>query len=137
MQSSHGEPMRSGEAQSRTLAPWVLFVRLLLGGIMAWGGVMHFTVDEHIWKNALMNAMAESGFLWREIGILNVVAGTALLLNRYTAVATLVLLPITTNIFLLHLWRHDAFGLTIGVPVLALNSALLYGLRERYRALID
>jgi uncharacterized membrane protein YphA (DoxX/SURF4 family) len=137
MQNSHGEPMPSDDAQSRTLAPWVLFVRMLLGAIMGWGGVMHFTVDQHIWKSPLMDALAESGFLWREIGILNVVAGAALLLNRKVALAALALLPITTNIFLLHLWRHDLFGLTIGVPIIALNSALLYGLRERYRALID
>jgi putative oxidoreductase len=122
-------------SQSTALPEWATWVRLLFGGIMAWGGVMHFTADPKVWKSALLNAMADSGFLWREIGIVNVVAGVALLLNRATPVAALVLLPITFNIFLFHLWRLDAFGLTIGVPVIALNSMLIYAMRAYYRPL--
>jgi uncharacterized membrane protein YphA (DoxX/SURF4 family) len=119
-------------AQQTPLPAWASSVRVLLGAIMAWGGVMHFTVDQKVWKSALLNAMADSGFLWREIGIVNVIAGVALIANRATPLAALALLPITANIFLFHLWRLDPFGLTIGVPVIALNSALLFALRHYY-----
>ncbi len=114
---------------------WIPPIRLLLGAIMSWGGVMHFTVDQKIWKSDLLDAMARSGFLWREIGFVNIVAGVALLANRGVPIALVVLAPITFNIFLFHLWRLDPFGLTIGVPVIALNLALLYAFRDVYRPL--
>jgi hypothetical protein len=98
---------------------------------MAYGGVMHFTVDQRIWQSDLLNAMADSNFMWREIGIINAVAGLALLANRFTLLATLCLFPITINIFLFHLFRLDAFGLTIGVPVFALNGAMFVALRSQ------
>jgi hypothetical protein len=109
---------------------------MALGAIMAWGGVMHFTVDQRIWKSPLLDAMADSGFLWREIGIINVVAGLALLANKGVPLAVAALAPICFNIFVFHLWRLDPYGLTIGVPVAVLNGALVYGLRDVYRPLL-
>jgi hypothetical protein len=108
--------------------------RVLLGGIMAWGGVMHFTVDQRIWKSELLDSMARSGFLWREIGIVNLAAGIALLTNRYVPAAAMVLAPVTLNIFLFHAFRRDLFGLTIGVPVIVLNALLLWAHRDRVLA---
>jgi putative oxidoreductase len=81
--------------------------------------------------------MADSEFLWREIGVVNIVGGIALLGGRGVPVAAAVLAPITFNIFLFHAFRHDPFGLTIGVPVAALNAALIYGIRESYTALLQ
>jgi putative oxidoreductase len=115
---------------------WVVPVRLVLGGLMVWGGVMHFTVDQKIWRSSLLDAMADSKFLWREIGIVNLVAGIALLTGRGVPLAAAVLAPITFNIFLFHAFRLDPFGLTIGVPVAALNAALLFGIREAYSGLL-
>jgi putative oxidoreductase len=83
-----------------------------------------------------MDALAESGYMWREVGIVNMACGVCLLLNRWSALAAAALLPITLNIFLLHLWRLDAFGLTIGVPVFGLNLALLFGIRAKYANLL-
>jgi putative oxidoreductase len=117
-------------------AEWVIPVRVMLGVLMVIGGVMHFTVDQKVWDSELLNAMAESNFLWREIGIVNIAAGAALLAGRGVPLAAAVLAPITCNIFLFHLFRLDPFGLTIGVPVAALNAALLYGVRDAFRTLI-
>jgi hypothetical protein len=115
---------------------WYRPLTLLFGGLMTWGGVMHFTVDQRIWHSELLDVMAASGFMWREVGIVNIVAGAALIANRFTALALAALLPITLNIFLLHASRHDLWGLTIGVPVLAMNTLLLWTKRESYRALL-
>jgi putative oxidoreductase len=115
---------------------WISGVRVVLGAIMAWGGVMHFTVDQRVWKSDLLNSMAESKFLWREIGVVNIVAGLALLANRSSPLAALALAPITANIFLFHLFRLDLFGLTIGVPVIALNVVLLVSYRASYATLL-
>jgi hypothetical protein len=115
---------------------WADAVRVVFGGIMAWGGVMHFTVDQKIWKSDLLNAMANSGFLWREIGIVNLIAGVALLVNKQVPLALLALAPITLNIFLHHATRLDPSGLTIGIPVIVLNAILLFVYRASYRGLI-
>ncbi len=100
------------------------------------GGVMHFTTDERIWNSNLLNAMADSGFLWREIGIVNILGGLALIAGRHGPLAALALAPISANIFLFHLWRLDLYGLTIGVPVLVLNLVILFGYRDVYRPLL-
>lgn len=76
---------------------WVVPVRMALGGIMLIGGVMHFTVDRKVWDSLLLNAMADSHFLWREIGIVNIVAGTALLAGRGVPLPAAILAPITTK----------------------------------------
>lgn len=120
----------------KALPTWFAPVRFLLGAIMAWGGVMHFTVDQKIWNSHLLDAMAESNFLWREIGIVNIVAGVALLANRGVPLAAAALAPITLNIFLFHLFRLDPFGLTIGVPVIVLNGFLLFGVRHAFSGLL-
>jgi putative oxidoreductase len=118
-------------------AGWVAPVRVVFGGIMAWGGVMHFTVDQTVWKSELLDSLAtnQSGFLWREIGVVNIIAGVALLLGKSVPLAAAALLPITLNIFFFHAFRRDLFGLTIGVPVIALNAAILYATRESFRSL--
>jgi putative oxidoreductase len=103
---------------------------------MAFGGVMHFTVDQTIWKSELLDAMADSGFLWREIGLINLVAGIALMSNRYAPLAALILAPIAVNIFLFHAFRLDLNGLTIGIPVAVLNVLLLIGYRDSYSSLL-
>lgn len=118
------------------MKPAAGLVRVALGALMAWGAVMHFTVDQRVWKSDLLDSMAHSGFLWREIGIINIAAGVALLMNRCIPAATLALAPITFNIFLFHAFRHDVYGLTIGIPVFALNIALLVAHRTSYVALL-
>jgi hypothetical protein len=117
------------------ITSWARPVEMLFGGLMAWGGVMHFTVDQKVWNSPLLNAMADSGFLWREIGIINFVGGIALLSHRFMPLALAMLFPITANIFLHHLTRLDLSGLTIGVPVLALNLVLLWVYRSSYASL--
>jgi putative oxidoreductase len=112
-------------------------VRVLYGVLMAWGGVMHFTVDQKVWKSELLDAMADSGFLWREIGLVSLIAGVALISNRFVPLAVLVLAPIAFNIFLFHAFRLDPYGLTIGVPVAVLNAILLFGYRSSFSSLLS
>jgi putative oxidoreductase len=111
-------------------------VRVLYGALMTWGGVMHFTVDQKVWNSELLSAMSDSGFLWREIGLVNLIAGIALMANRAAPMAVLVLAPIAGNILLFHSFRLDLYGLTIGVPVAALNAVLLFAYRTSYRPLL-
>ena len=49
---------------------------------------------------AYFNAMFETGFYWNSIGYFQVFTGLLLLWNRTTPVASLMMLPVTLNIFL-------------------------------------
>lgn len=44
---------------------------------------------------------------------------------------------ITSNIFLFRLWRCDASGPMIGIPVAALNTTVLVGYRDAFRSLLE
>lgn len=112
------------------------FAQQMLGGLMAIGGVMHFTRDVHVWQSPLLDALAASGFLWAEIGVVNLIAGAALVADRFAPLAAAALVPITSNIFLFHLWRHDLFGLTIGIPVAVLNAIVVFNYRDVYAPLL-
>jgi putative oxidoreductase len=121
---------------AKLLTQWATVVRLLFGGLMAYGGVMHFTVATSSYNDTFLNAIDASGFMWQEIGIVNFVAGVALLLNRRVALASIALFPISLNIFLLHAFNADPAGLSIGIPILGLNLALLYVVRDSWRGLL-
>jgi putative oxidoreductase len=95
--------------------------RLLLGLLAAWGGVLHFTVNVAVWKNDFLSSLYQTGYLWQVIGVINLVAGLLLVVNRFPLVSLLVLLPITFNIFLYHIFYFTPDGLFIGIPMFALN----------------
>ena len=95
--------------------------RILLGLLSAWGGVLHFTVNVADWNNAFLSGLYETGYLWQVIGVINFIAGVLLVVNRFTLLAILALLPITFNIFLFHIFYFTPDGLFIGIPMFILN----------------
>jgi putative oxidoreductase len=95
--------------------------RLLLGLLAVYGGVLHFTLDVSVWKSPFLTSLYQTGYLWQIIGIINFVAGILLIINRFTTAALLVLLPITFNILLFHIFFFTPEGLYIGIPMFILN----------------
>jgi putative oxidoreductase len=110
--------------------------RILLGLLAAYGGVLHFTMDVGIWKNSFLNSLYETGYLWQIIGLINLVAGVSLVINRFILLSLLVLLPITLNIFLYHLFYLTPSGLFIGVPMIILNLWCIWQYRTYFKHLI-
>jgi hypothetical protein len=111
----------------------------LLGGfglLMLTGGVMHFTIDPARWGLVFIDAMHASGYLWTIVGIVNIVAGAALLVRRGVPLMLLVLLPISVNVLLLHLWNPAAGGIPIGIVLMSLNLWLIWSYRVAYRELL-
>jgi putative oxidoreductase len=80
--------------------------QLLLGLLAAYGGMLHFTMDVSVWKNPFLTSLYQTGYLWQIIGIINFAAGVLLIINRFTTAALLVLLPITFNILLYHIFFY-------------------------------
>ncbi len=111
--------------------------RLLLGLLAAWGGVLHFTVKVESWQNAFLTSLGEAGYLWQIIGIINLVAGILLVVNRFTLLSLLALLPITFNIFLFHIYYLTPDGLFIGIPMFGLNLWCIWQNRIYFKELVQ
>jgi peroxiredoxin len=110
--------------------------QIIFGLLIAYGGVIHFTVDVAIWKNDFLNAIYATQYLWQIIGIINFVFGLLLVFNRLTILSLLMLLPITFNIFIYHAHYQMDGGLWIGIPVFALNLFLLWQNKEILKTVI-
>jgi putative oxidoreductase len=110
--------------------------RFLFGVLILVGGVFHFTMNVTAMKSDFLTALNNDNHLWQIIGALNILGGSLLLLNRYKALASLILLPITFNIFLFHLSKVDLNAL-VGVVMFALNLLLLWQNRVSYKSIFQ
>jgi putative oxidoreductase len=111
--------------------------RMLFGLLTFYGGVLHFTVDVAIWKNDFLTSLYETGYLWQLIGVINLLAGLCLVVNRYTLLALIVMLPITLNILLYHFFYLTPDGLFIGIPMFALNGWCIWQYRYYFQSLLQ
>jgi len=93
---------------------------------------------------AFISAVNANGYLFPVIGIISLVCGIAFLANRYVALAAILLLPITVNFALFHIFLGFPinsiflfFRETLSYVPLALNLYLLYSEREKFTALLE
>jgi putative oxidoreductase len=119
----------------------LIVAQVFLGGIMLSGGIMHFTLDtEEAYHDAFLTAIDATGFLWQMVGAVEILCAIAILTRRYMALALVVLAPITTVIFALHLSQvgqvvYKPGGMYVAVPVALAHLALGLYCRPHYRAL--
>jgi putative oxidoreductase len=119
----------------------LIVAQIFLGGIMLTGGIMHFTLDtEASYYDDFLTAIDATGYLWQMIGAVEIIGGIAILTLRYMPLALVVLAPITTVIFTLHLSQvgqevYKPGGIYIAIPVLLAHLALAWNCREHYKAL--
>jgi putative oxidoreductase len=92
---------------------------------------------------AFISAINATGYLFPAVGIVSLVCGLAFLLNRYVAFAAVILIPITANFALFHIFL--GFGIDsvfhlgregVAYVFLALNLYMLYSQREKYAVLL-
>ena len=87
---------------------------------------------------AFISAIDASGYLFPAVGIISLVCGLAFLANRYVALAAVILMSITVNFALFHLFLGFAtFSIreAISYVPLALNLYMLYSERAKFTAL--
>jgi len=84
---------------------------------------------------AFTGALAETGYFLIFLGIVEVVCGILLLLNKYTRLATIVLLPVTINIVLFHLALTPATG-GLGYLTFVMNLVLVVAYKEDYKGML-
>ncbi|MCA9647800.1 MAG: DoxX family protein [Myxococcales bacterium] len=111
--------------------------RLLLGllfTVFGLNGFFHFIPNPPVPDAAgsFLGALAATGYMFPLIKGTEVVAGLALLSNRFVPLALILLSPIVVNIFAFHTLLAPA---PIGVVVLLLTAYLGYAYRSHFAAL--
>ena len=82
-----------------------------------------------------MMSLGSTGYMFPTIGVLEVLCGGLLLLNRYVTFSLLLLVPITFNILGFHL-ALDQSGLIISSVLTLIHGYLIYDRRDKYKSLI-
>lgn len=81
-------------------------------------------------------ALVNSGYILKLVKGIEVLAGIALLTNRFVALALLFLAPIVINILLFHTILAPA-GAVMAIGITFLTAVLAYANREKYSALFE
>lgn len=70
------------------------------------------------------------------VGVVEIVAGLALILNKFGALLALILMSISVNAALFHA-TLDPGNIAPALALLVLNIAVLYGYKDKYKALLS
>lgn len=113
-------------------------LRLLLGGLMLAFGLdkfFHFMTLPPIPGDGgiLMEIFARSGFL-HVIGVLETLAGIALLTNRFVPIALTLTIAILFNATLIHL-KYDPENVIGALPGMVIGIILVISNKERFGSL--
>jgi len=114
--------------------------RVLLGGIFLVFGLNHFLhfipmPPPEGDAAAFMGALAASGYMMGLVHAIEVVAGIALLANRFAPLALTVLAPIIVNIVAFHI-RYAPSGLPLAALLLALEIYLAWAYRRAFAPML-
>ncbi len=83
----------------------------------------------------LMDAFNESGYMYYLIRGAQILIGILLLIGYFVPLALLVLVPVSVNILLFHLFLSPPVG--PGLFVFSLNAFLLWAYRAHYLSLLQ
>ena len=79
-----------------------------------------------------------SGYFFQFLKVIEVIGGLMLLINRFAALFTLVLLPVIINIFLFHAFLLPIpQALTMAVTLVILEIFLIYAYRRYYLSILS
>lgn len=116
-----------------------MYLRIVLGVLCIVFGINKFsdflpltelTGEAANYFNALSNAKAMP-----LVGITLIVSGLALILDKYGALAALILMSISVNAFLFHVVLNPS-GIARTAILLALNIIILISYRDKYKVLL-
>jgi uncharacterized membrane protein YphA (DoxX/SURF4 family) len=116
-------------------------IRLLLGLILILFGLNKLLPSPFIPLPELptkaadfMTSLANTGYVLKTVGLLEVIIGILLLLKKWVAFALVILVPISLNILLFHLFL-DLPGIGGAILVASLNGILIYKHWSQYKSL--
>ena len=116
----------------------VLIARVLLGLIFVVFGInfFHPFIPMPVPKMspvamAFSGGLYGSGYFFQFLKCVEIISGIFLLVNRYTALFTVILFPISLNIILFHAILAP-YGVPVGLVVIILNLFLGFAYRKYY-----
>lgn len=116
-------------------------VRLLLGFILIVFGFNKLVPEAFIPLPELpdkagdfMTSLGATGYVLKTVGIIEILIGILLLLKKWVAFALIVMVPISLNIVLFHLFL-DVSGIGGALLVASLNGILIYKHWPQYKSL--
>ena len=117
-------------------------IRIILGALILFSGANKFG---H-WLNAsfMHDAMAwvlhlfdiGGGFIIYCIGLLEIIVGIALIVNKFVTLAAMALLPLMVSIIIFHMFL-DLKGIGIALVVFAMNIYLVFENRDKISAMFQ
>lgn len=132
--------MTSTNSQSdRTFATIASVAQFFYGGWFLFHGLNYwcaFYIDPTIRPGpGLIPALVESGVM-TVVKSLEITIGVMLLLDLFSALAIVAAWPITLMIAYVTSSHLSAFGMTVGIIIIALNAIMSFGHLDRYRAML-
>jgi uncharacterized membrane protein YphA (DoxX/SURF4 family) len=116
-------------------------LRIILGlGLLIFGlsKLIDFSITPtHIYTGEaaiFIDSLSNTGYILKFVGILEILIGLLLIINKWVPFALLLLVPITVNILLFHLFL-DTPGLFLAIIIVVLNAILIYKHWKVYRPL--
>jgi putative oxidoreductase len=82
-----------------------------------------------------MGALAKSGYIFPIVAIVEISTGILLLVNKYKALALIVLFPVMLNAFLFHAFL-DLPGIGAAAFAVIMNGFLMFREKESYQGLL-
>lgn len=92
----------------------------IISGLRKMPGVLFTTLTDTNPVGAYFKAMHETGFYWNAIGYFQIIIGILVFFNRFVVASSLLMMPVTINIFFVSV----ALNMT-GTPII--TSAMLLG----------
>ncbi|MGM9479475.1 DoxX family protein [Pedobacter sp. GSP4] len=120
----------------------VIIVRVLLAAMYLFASVSYFlnlmpkAPEMTAAQTTFMTGLMASVYLFPLIKITELIGGALLLIGRTAPLATLIILPVTVNIFLYHAFLGPKDLPMVGVMLL-FNLFLIYAYRAKYLPIVS
>ncbi|MCI2229489.1 DoxX protein [Polaribacter sp. MSW13] len=116
-----------------TIARYLLGIAMLVFGANKF---LHFMPQPELSEAAgtFMGALDGSGYIFPILGIIYIIAGLCLVLNKAVPFALIMLVPVSINIMAFHL-TFDVANIAGAAVVTILNILLIYAYWDRFKTL--
>ena len=125
--------------KSKSMAVYASIAARILTGLLFFvfglNGFLHFIPQPKTPMPSFIVGMMDSGYMLPMIAGTEVVVGAMLLLNRFVALALVLIAPIVVNIVAYHAFLAPS-GMGIALVVLALEAYLVWVHRQAYRPML-
>ena len=123
-----------------------LILSILFGGLLANTGLNKLLPKDLKYMpkpemldaaKATMRALVESGWIWEMVGISQIIGGILLIVPKYRALGSIILLPVNIGIFLFHAIQDAPERMPMSIMILAINIWFVYDCRRKYKPLFQ